>query len=45
MPEAKINPQGSGVKKMSVDNKNFEREENVADIAASVNKTNQMKAL
>lgn len=41
VPEAKINPQGSGAKKMSADNKNFEREENVADIAASVNKSNE----
>ena len=41
MPEAKTNPQGSGVKKMSADNKNFERKENVADIAASVNKSNE----
>lgn len=41
VPEAKINPQGSGVKKMSADNQTFKREENVADNAASVNKLNE----
>lgn len=37
VPEAKINPQGSGVKKMSADTQTF----NVADNAASVNNSNE----
>ena len=37
MPEAKTNPQGSGGRKMSEDNKTLERNENVANDAASVN--------
>ena len=37
MPEAKKNPQGSGGRKMSEDNKTLERNENVANDAASVN--------
>ena len=41
VPEAKINPQGSGGRKMSEDNKTLERNENVANDAASVNNSNE----
>ena len=41
VPEAKTNPQGSGGRKMSEDNKTLERNENVANDAASVNNSNE----
>ena len=41
MPEAKTNPQGSGGRKMSEDNKTLERNENAANDAASVNNSNE----